>query len=269
MCPKRSEDIQLLNSHRLKLLLETAALSVEDAVIAEAGGADRIEVCASRIEGAITPSGGLIKAICRSVSIDVHVMIRPRGGNFFYSPGEIETMIEDIELARNMDAEGVLFGVLNEDSTLNLPTMKQLISTAKGLEVSCHRAFDLTPNPFRAMEELIDLGVDRILTSGQAPLCIDGRRLIAQLVEKADDRIAIVPGGGITLAHLDLIVKETHAREYHLVDIFTAVSPQVQDVSQPKIHLGTSINLPDNILYRLSLNGVQQARNILSKYSSN
>ena len=244
--------------------LETAALSVEDALAAEEGGADRFELCASRIEGAITPSGGLIKATCRAVNIDVHVMIRPRGGNFVYNSTEIETMIEDISLARDLGASGVLFGVTEADLTLNLPVMEQLVAASKGLAITCHRAFDLTPDPFATMEQLIDLGVDRILTSGKAPIALDGRQLLRQLVERAGDRVIIMPGGGISLAHLQLMVEAVGAREYHVVDLFTQERIQSTAKTDPQLPMGVSINVPEDIVHRLSPSGVQRAREILS-----
>lgn len=197
-------------------IIEICANSAQSCVEAEAGGAKRVELCAGIPEGGTTPSYGEIRMAQRLTSkIDINVIIRPRGGDFLYTEAEIGSMLLDIELCKQLGVHGVVFGCLTKEGDIDLPLMRRLIETAAPLSVTCHRAFDVCRDPFRAMEELIDLGCDRILTSGQQSDAVKGIPMIKQLVERADDRIIIMPGCGVREENIALIEQETGAKEFH------------------------------------------------------
>lgn len=197
-------------------IIEICANSAQSCVEAEAGGAKRVELCAGIPEGGTTPSYGEIRMAQRLISkIDINVIIRPRGGDFLYTEAEIGSMLLDIELCKQLGVHGVVFGCLTKEGDIDVPLMRRLIETAAPLSVTCHRAFDVCRDPFRAMEELIDLGCDRILTSGQQSDAVKGIPMIKQLVERADDRIIIMPGCGVREENIALIEQETGAKEFH------------------------------------------------------
>ena len=176
-------------------IIEICANSAQSCVEAEAGGAKRVELCAGIPEGGTTPSYGEIRtAQALTSSIDINVIIRPRGGDFLYTPAEIQSMLLDIELCKQLKVHGVVFGCLTKDGDIDVPLMRRLIETAKPLSVTCHRAFDVCRDPFAALEQLIELGCDRILTSGQQSDAVKGIPLIAELVKRAAGRIIIMPG---------------------------------------------------------------------------
>ena len=178
---------------------EICANSVESCLAAQEGGADRVELCAGIPEGGTTPSYGEIKVARRLLtSTRLHIIIRPRGGDFLYSSLEIERMEEDIRMCRELGADGVVFGCLKADGSVDMEQNRRLMECAKGMSVTFHRAFDRTTDPFQAMEDIIDLGCNRILTSGQQPKAIEGTTLLAKLKEKADGRITLLAGSGVT-----------------------------------------------------------------------
>ena len=166
-------------------IIEICANSAQSCVEAEAGGAKRVELCAGIPEGGTTPSYGEIRMAQRLTSkIDINVIIRPRGGDFLYTEAEIDAMLLDIEVCRQLGVHGVVFGCLTKEGNIDVPLMRRLMDAAKPLSVTCHRAFDVCRDPFRAMEELIGLGCDRILTSGQQPDAVKGIPLIKQLIDR-------------------------------------------------------------------------------------
>ncbi|MCA9957355.1 MAG: copper homeostasis protein CutC, partial [Anaerolineales bacterium] len=169
-------------------------------------GAARVELCASLIEGGITPSRGMIRQARAISGIKLHVIIRPRGGDFLFSPEEFAVMAADIETARAEGADGVVIGQLTADGLIDVPRTRELMSIARPMAVTFHRAFDMTPDPFAALETLIGLGVERVLTSGQEASVLEGLPLITELVRRAGDRIIVMPGGGITPRNVDRIV---------------------------------------------------------------
>ena len=181
-----------MSSH---VLFEACVDSVEAALAAQAGGADRVELCADLLEGGCTPSAGTIQLARRLLQIAMNVIIRPRGGDFCYSDVEFETMKLDIALCKQLRVDGVVIGLLTPDGSVDVERMRVLIELARPLSVTCHRAFDVSRDPLEALETLIGLGVDRILTSGQEPSPLEGLELIAELVERAGDRVIIMPGG--------------------------------------------------------------------------
>lgn len=199
-----------------RIILEACIDSVEAAMAAQKGGADRVELCANLLEGGTTPTGGTIQLARKSINIGLNVMIRPRGGDFCYSDVEFEVMKLDVELAKKLDANGVVLGILSEDGSVDTERTGVLVELARPLSVTFHRAFDMSRDPYEAMAALIELGVDRILTSGQEVSALEGLDLIADLVQKAGDRIVVMPGGGITERNVTKIVKGSGAQEVHV-----------------------------------------------------
>jgi copper homeostasis protein len=195
---------------------ENCANSVESCVEAQRAGVDRVELCAGIPEGGTTPSyGDIIMARRVLDTTKLHVIIRPRGGDFLYSGLEKEIMLEDVRMARKLGVDGVVFGALTASGDVDMEFMQQLMAEARGLSVTFHRAFDVCRDPFEALEQIIELGCDRILTSGQMPKAEEGVELLRQLVVRAGDRIIIMPGCGVNANNIAEIARETGAREFH------------------------------------------------------
>lgn len=197
--------------------VEICANSAESCKIAQEGGADRVELCAGMPEGGTTPSAGEIITARNVLSqgTKLHVMIRPRGGDFVYSPLEVEAMVHDIDMAHELMADGVVFGCLTNEGNIDDHLMTKLIRRARGMSVTFHRAFDMCCNPSEALEELIDLGVDRVLSSGQQPTADKGIPLLQKLHDQAAGRIVIMAGCGVNEDNIIHIAKETGIREFH------------------------------------------------------
>lgn len=198
-----------------QILFEACVDSLESSIAAQEGGADRLELCADLLEGGITPSAGTIDLVCRNVNIPVMVLIRPRGGDFCYSKYEFEEMKRDIELAKQYNISGVALGILNDDGTIDKERTKKLIQLAHPLKITFHRAFDMTRDPFVALNDLINLDVERILTSGQEVSAYKGIKLIEELVIKSKNKIIIMPGGGINENNAAEIVNRSKVKEIH------------------------------------------------------
>lgn len=197
------------------MICEIVVYNIESALKAQEGGADRIELCDNPGEGGTTPSYGTIEAVRQNVNLDVYVMIRPRGGDFYYTNYEFHSMKRDISQCQKISVDGVVFGILNPDGTLDKKRCKELIDKAKPLKVTCHRAFDMTRDPFEALEDCIEVGFDRILTSGQQAQALKGADLIGELIKKADGRIAIMPGSGVNENTVQDILAKSKAIEIH------------------------------------------------------
>ncbi len=195
--------------------IEIVVYNIESALRAQEGGADRIELCDNPAEGGTTPSFGTIEAVRQNVNMDVYVMIRPRGGDFHYSNYEFHCMKRDIDQCQKISVDGVVFGILNADGTLDKKRCKELIDRARPLKVTCHRAFDMTRDPFEALEDCIEIGFHRILTAGHQTTALKGVDLIARLIEKANGRIAIMPGSGVNENTVEELVRTTKAIEIH------------------------------------------------------
>ena len=195
--------------------LEICVESVESAIAAERGGAQRVELCSDLLEGGITPSAGLIASVRRHISIGLWVMIRPRGGDFCYTDLEFEVMQEEIRHARTLGADGIVLGLLDHDACIDVSRTRQLVDLAGQLPVTFHRAIDMTPDLPAALEEVIAAGANRILTSGGAPDATSGISQIARMVEIAKGRIVIMPGGGVSPETVEAIAKGTGAAEFH------------------------------------------------------
>jgi len=199
----------------MKFKLEVIGFTIESCLIAQAAGAHRIELCDNPSEGGTTPSYGFIKTARENLSIDLYPIIRPRGGDFLYSEIEFEVMKADIEVCKNLGCDGVVIGILNADGTVDKKRSKQLVEIANPMKVTFHRAFDRTNDPFQAMEDIISIGCERILTSGLQTVATDGEELLNKLVKKANDRIIIMPGSGVKSDNIKTLIRNTNATEFH------------------------------------------------------
>lgn len=195
--------------------LEVIAFNISCCRNIEAGGAHRIELCANPADGGTTPSYGFIQAACAAVAIDIFPIIRPRGGDFYYSSDEFEVMKQDVMCCRELGCKGIVTGILHPDGSVDTKRMKELIAIAGDMEVTFHRAFDRTSDPFKALEQIIELGCSRILTSGLKPTAAEGISLIEALIKKSDERIIIMPGSGIRSENIGDIAQKTGATELH------------------------------------------------------
>lgn len=188
---------------------------MESCSIAQAAGADRIELCDNQETGGTTPSLGFIKAARKILQIPLFPIIRPRNGDFLYTTAEFECMKTDILLCKNSGCDGVVFGILYADGTVDKERCAALVSIAYPMEVTFHRAFDRTNDPFAAMQHIIHIGCQRILTSGQQPTAIEGINVVAKLMEEAKGRIVIMPGSGIRSNNISMLLQKTNADEIH------------------------------------------------------
>lgn len=205
-------------------LLEVAAVSVTAALAAQQGGADRIELCAALELGGLTPSHGTIALTRERLSLPIHVLIRPRAGDFLYDDDEYAAMQRDIKAARTLGCEGVVIGALDADGNVDVPRCRTLIDAAHGMDITFHRAIDVCRDPSTALEELIALGCNRVLTSGGAAQAAAGAAQIRALIEQAAGRIAIMPGGGITPANMAALAQATGANQFHASAKYQAAS---------------------------------------------
>jgi len=195
--------------------VEIVVYTLASALKAQEGGADRIELCCNPGEGGTTPSYGTIEVVRQNVSLDVFVMIRPRGGDFCYSSYEFHAMKRDISQCQRLSVDGIVLGILNPDGSIDKRRCKELIDKARPLKVTCHRAFDMSNDPFQALEDCIEVGFDRILTAGQQAQAVKGADLIGALIKKAAGRIAIMPGSGVNENTVEEIIRKSGAREIH------------------------------------------------------
>lgn len=217
-----------------KYILECCVDSVESAINAQSGGASRIELCSNLIIGGTTPDLALVREIRRHTDIRIHALIRPRFGDFCYSKYEMEIMKSQIRALKEAGVEGVVIGVLDEEGNLNKDAMKELIEVADGLSITLHRAFDMCRDPYEALVQAIELGIDTILTSGQKQSAWEGRELLAELIEKANGRIDIMAGAGVGAAVIEKLIPVTKGTSYHMSGKITLDSPmkyRKEDVS--------------------------------------
>jgi copper homeostasis protein len=199
-----------------RTIVEAIVCSSEDAQLAEAAEAGRLEVCSAIELGGLTPSIGMLRAIRKATALPLMAMLRPRQGGFAYSPGEFSAMEHDVEALLETGAGGFVFGILTEDGRVDQSRCSSLVSRINGKEAVFHRAFDATPDPFETLEILIDLGFHRILTSGQAETALAGCDLLRRLVERANGRIEVMAGGGVRAENVFEIVRRTGVRAVHV-----------------------------------------------------
>lgn len=209
-----------------KILLECCVGSVESAVNAELGGAGRVELCSALELGGVTPSSAVIRLARERIGVPLFVLIRPRGGDFHYSPLEVEVMKTDIAAARDLGADGIVLGILREDGNVDVERTAELIEAAGGASITFHRAFDSTPDPLAALETLRELGVNRVLTTGGADRAEESLTGLEKLAEAAAGRIGILPGGGINHENCRRIIEQTGAREIHVGSAVCSAGPR-------------------------------------------
>ncbi len=227
----------------MSLTFEVCVESAEGAVAAQAGGAHRVELCSDLLEGGLTPSHGTLRVARARLQIGIMAMVRPRGGDFCYSETEFAVMREDLLAAKSLGADGIVFGILHPDGSVDRERTKELVALARPLPVTFHRAFDVTRDPFEALDTLIALGVDRVLTSGQEPSVLEGLELIAELVGRADGRIIVMPGGGITERTMARVAASSGARELH----FASLEPREGRMAyrNPRVFMGGTLRPPE------------------------
>lgn len=242
--------------------LECCVDSVESAIAAKKGGADRIELCSALVIGGLSPSQALYRKIREQVDLPIRVLLRPRFGDFCYTDFEHEIIKEEIRSFRKLGADGIVIGTMKPDGTLNVEQMKKLIEEAQGMSVTLHRAFDMCKNPFMALEEARKLGINTILTSGQKNTCIDGVELLKELVEKAQGETEILVGGGVDASVLPVLAEKTKAKSYHMsgkISMESEMRYRKQDVS-----MGIA-SVSEYEIWRTSEKRVREARKILDE----
>jgi copper homeostasis protein len=198
------------------ITIEICVADVESAIAAEAGGADRIELCDNLAVGGTTPSIGTIAEACRWLSLPVHVLIRPRAGGFVYSDRELAVMRRDIEAAKALGAAGVVLGVLDAEGRIDRERTAELVGLARPLSVTFHKAIDQARDPLESFDALIAMGVDRVLTSGGRPTALEGCAVLRSLVDRAAGRVAVMAGGRLAVDHLEAVIRDSGVREIHL-----------------------------------------------------
>lgn len=201
---------------RKRVLVEVVVDSVESAVAAESGGGGRVELCAGLVEGGVTPSAGMIAECRERVTVPLYVMIRPRGGDFLYSDAEVDIMRRDIAVARKLGADGVVLGLLRPDGTVDLERTRRMVTLARPLDVTFHRAIDVSRDLLEALDTLMAVGIDRVLTSGGAPTALAGAGTIARMVQHAAGRLAVLAGGRVNERNAATIVQRTGVKELHV-----------------------------------------------------
>ncbi len=227
-----------------KILLEICCGSIDDAIESEKGGADRVELCSALFLGGLTPSIGTIQEAKQRLKIPVIVMVRPRGGGFCYTEAEMSTMERDTESALQSGADGIVFGVLQANGKVDTERSQRIRKLIGTKQAVFHRAFDVTPDPLEALEQLIDMGVRRVLTSGQKDSAPQGAELIRKLVERAGDRIEILPGGGIQPYQVREIAEKTGCQQVHLTAWRTANDPSTH--ANPEVTFGGALHPPED-----------------------
>lgn len=237
--------------------IEVCLDSVRSAVEAQKGGADRVELCDNLFEGGTTPSAGTIAMTRKRIEIGLQVIIRPRGGDFCYSDDEYETMKFDIETAKKLGADGVVIGILLPDGRVDKDRCAGLIELAHPMNVTFHRAFDVCRDPWEGLEDIISIGATRILTSGQEATVPEGLDTIAELVKRANERIIIMPGCGISERNMEKVIQKTGVKECHVLINKAVDSAMTYRVKH--IYMGGYLHLPE---YSLSITNAEAIRNI-------
>ncbi|WP_205513782.1 copper homeostasis protein CutC [Longitalea arenae] len=207
------------------MLLEVCAFNLQSSVIAERAGAKRVELCENPADGGTTPSYGTIKQTREKISIALYPIIRPRGGNFFYDEEEFAIIKQDILLCKQLGCDGISTGVHKLNGEIDTERLKRIVEWAYPMGVTCHRVFDATPDPMHALEQIIECGCERVLTSGQRSTAPEGMALLGQLVQQAAGRIIIMPGAGVRSANIQSLIEGTGATEFHTSARITAPDP--------------------------------------------
>ena len=245
-------------------LLEVCVDSVESAMAAVHGGADRLELCGNLIIGGTTPSLYLYKEIKKHTDIPVHILLRPRFGDFCYSKAEISVMKQEICAFKKAGAEGVVIGVLKSDGTLDLERMRELIACAEGMHITLHRAFDMCKDPFDTLDQAVELGIQTILTSGQQDSAMKGAQLLNKLVQRAAGRIQLQAGAGVKAEVIVPLFEQTGIRAYHMSGKVTLES--AMQYRNPQVFMGLP-GIDEYEIWRTDEAHIAEAANILTRLS--
>ena len=247
----------------MAFILEVCVDSVESAMEAVKGGANRLEVCGNLIIGGTTPDINLFEILKEKISVKMNVLIRPRYGDFCYTENEFIIMKRDIKMFKKAGASGVVIGMLSPDGTLNIDGMKELITEAEGMHVTLHRAFDVCRDPFATLEEAKKLGINSILTSGQKNNCMQGRELLKELVEKSEHKIEILIGSGINSSNVEDVISYTKSYTVHTSgkrEVESDMKYRKEDIS-----MGFPI-MSEHVILRTQCEEIAKIREILEKF---
>lgn len=242
-------------------ILECCVDSVESAINAAKGGASRLELCSNLVIGGTTPDVALVKEIRKYTDIRIHALIRPRFGDFCYTEHEMEIMKSQIRALKEAGVEGAVIGILKEDGELDCEKMQELLQECENMSVTLHRAFDMCRDPYKAMEQAIELGINTILTSGQKQSAWEGRELLAELIEKADGRIDIMAGAGIGASVIEQLIPVTKGTSYHMSGKVTLDSPMKYRKTDVSMGLPS---LSEYEIWQTSEDAVREAVEVLS-----
>ena len=229
----------------MSIKIEICLNGIDSAVAAQQGGADRVELCDNLIEGGTTPSQGMVAAVRDNINIDIMAMIRPRGGDFLYTDLEFEVMRRNVKMMHQHGIMGVVFGMLNPDSTIDKERTRELLELARPMQVTFHRAFDMTRDPLAALDTLLDLGIDRVLTSGQELTAWHGLPLITELQKRAGDDMVIMPAVQVTVDNAREIVQNASLREIHVGSNVERLRPSQMTFKNEKASMGDDVELPE------------------------
>jgi copper homeostasis protein len=247
------------------MLLEACVNSGISALEAQVGGADRVELCENMADGGTTPSAGAIRFARERLQIGLFVMIRPRGADFLYSDEEFEIMQHDVKLARDYGADGVVFGILKPDGTIDRDRMGRLADLARPMGITCHRAFDMTRDPLEALFDLESLGIDRILTSGQSDSALAGAPLIRQLIAESKGMISVMPGHGVKEHNLEEVLRKTGAKEVHMYLTKTIKGKMI--FQRDKVFMGSPAN-PEYEITIVDRERIRLGKDILLRFET-
>jgi len=242
------------------ILLEIIASTVDDCIAAEKGGADRIELCAAIATGGLTPSLGTLIEAKKRVRVGIMAMVRPRAGGFCYSGTDFAAMQRDASLLLEHGADGVVFGILDSDGSVDTRRCGKMIELANGRTTVFHRAFDVVPDPMRALDELIEVGFTRVLTSGQQKTAVEGSEPIRKLIDQARGRIEVLPGGGVRAHNVLRLVDTTHCTQVHMTAFSARTDPST---SISPLTFGSVPGSPSSSYEHVDRETVRQMREIL------
>lgn len=241
------------------MIIEICANSFESAKAAQLAGANRIELCTELSMGGLTPSHGLLEKVVSELNIPAHVLIRPRSGNFTYSEEEFDVMLRDIAFCKKLGCSGIVSGFLTSENKINFKKTKQLLAVSEGMEFTFHRAFDWVENPIEELQNLIDLKVNRLLSSGQKPTAIEGISLLKELQDIAKGEIEIMPGGGINFENA-LKFKEAGFKSIH----FSATTKKQVLLKKPNVSMHSNVFFEEGIVATSNKETIQKIKALLA-----
>ena len=248
-----------------KILLEASVYSVEGMIAAKEAGADRVELCDNIQEGGTTPSYGMIRR-ARKIDLPLFAIIRPRGGDFVYTQSEVDVMLDDIAICKQLGVDGVVFGLLLPDGSIDLENTAKLVEAARPMQVTFHRAFDMCRDAEIALAQLADLGIERVLTSGQRNTALEGKEFLAKLNNNLPEGIRLLIGSGVNADNLQELHKTINADEYHMSAVRYA--PSVMEYKNPCISMGNNENLDEFRVLAANPDKLVKARKILHQLNS-